>query len=1044
MNALSTSRASPSARAPLVRPAAPVADWAALRLLNQFRLLVITALAGVYYADGAHRTLGERDETLFEVAHLGWFVLALGFTYLIRVRKPSVESQLYLQSYLDLLCIATLMFASGGIQSGLAPLIVIGLALLAQLLPTRAALLFAAIATLVVMVEELLSRVMHGPDAANLEQAALLGASLFLVAWLLTVPVRRLISRDISVPTTFRAGLDVNQIAQLNEEIVQELDSGVVVVDAGGDVQLINDTARALLGVEFAPLPMPLARLCPALHRDLRDQRHAPGRSGTAVDITASGQTALPRYIPLSSGGMLVKLDDHGQILHQFQQLKLASLGRLSASIAHEIRNPLGAISHAVQLVQESDALTGTDADLLDIARHHTKRIDRIVDDVLQVSNRTAAATTLLDLSDELDAFRTRFLEENALETRSLSVTVHPGTRAMFDAGQLDQVLWNLCTNARLHNDERDVTIAITAWSSSRGAVVLDVVDDGRGIDEDSRARMFEPFHTTHASGSGLGPLHRAPALRAERRRHRVRAARGRRALPHHPDRCPGDGRMTNRTALVIDDEPDLRALVAMTLDRLGIDTHTAANLAEARNLLAHYEFDVCLTDMRLPDGDGVRFVGELAESHPGLPVAVITAHGQMDSAVEAMKLGAYDFVSKPVDLGVLRKLVTQAMKPRGGLGVVREDERAARTPGISAKSTDGAASPSEVSVGAERRAATQERPRVDDRLVDGHLLVGASPPMMELRAMISKVARTNAPIWITGESGTGKELIAKLIHRNSTRADGPFVAINCGAVPGELMESEFFGHRKGAFTGAHSDNPGLFRSAEGGTLFLDEIAELPLHMQVKLLRAIQERSVRAVGETQEKAVDVRILSASHVELAHAVTAGRFRQDLYYRLNVITVRAPSLRERTADLPALIECVLERLGTDGATSGPTEDALDDLRQHTFPGNVRELENVLERALAMTSGRIDTSDLALSSRATATEQSRAGELSSGATAPSVEPASPSEDRIERRRILSALQETRWNRKKAAAKLGITYRQLRYRIQQMGLEHDDDAAA
>ena len=501
MTALST----PSARAPSVRPAPPVADWAALRLLNQFRLLVAVVLAAVYYAEDLHGQLGERDATLFEVAHLFWTVLTLAFTYLIRIRRPSVASQLYLQSYLDLLCIATLMYASGGVQSGLAPMIVIGLVLLSQLLPLRAALLFAAIATLVVIGEELLARVVYGPSAANLEQAALLGASLFLVAWLMTVPVRRLVSRDISEPTSFRAGLDVEQIAQLNEEIVQELDSGVIVVDSAGDVQLINDTARELLGAEFAPLPMPLSRLCPALHRDLKDSRHSPGRSERPVRVSASGQTALPRYIPLSGGGVLVKVDDHARILQQFQQLKLASLGRLSASIAHEVRNPLGAISHAVQLLQESDALGDEDAKLLEIAARHTVRIDRIVEDVLQVSNREAAAGTPLDLADELDAFRTRFLEENGLPNEALACNVEPGATALFDAGQLDQVLWNLCTNARLHNDGDAVHVLVAAWSTGRGAVVIDVIDDGRGIDDEARERLFEPFHSTHVQGSGLG-----------------------------------------------------------------------------------------------------------------------------------------------------------------------------------------------------------------------------------------------------------------------------------------------------------------------------------------------------------------------------------------------------------------------------------------------------------------------------------------------------------------------------------------------------------
>ena len=486
------------------------------------------------------------------------------------------------------------------------------------------------------------------------------------------------------------------------------------------------------------------------------------------------------------------------------------------------------------------------------------------------------------------------------------------------------------------------------------------------------------------------------------------------------------------RTALVVDDEPDLRALMAMTLERLGIDTHTAANLDEARNLLAHYRFDVCLTDMRLPDGDGVSFVSELGGSHPDLPVAVITAHGDVGAAVEAMKRGAFDFVSKPVDLKVLRRLVTQAMKPSGGLAAVRREERAGPAP---------QAPPD----GIERRAADGT---VEDRLVDGHLLVGTSAPMVELRAMIAKVARTNAPIWITGESGTGKELIAKLVHRNSARADGPFVAVNCGAIPTELMESEFFGHRKGAFTGAHSDEPGLFRSAEGGTLFLDEIAELPLHVQVKLLRAIQERSVRAVGDTRERAVDVRLLSASHVDLAHAVTRGRFRQDLYYRLNVITVRAPSLRERGEDVLSIAEHMLARLAREGAAPRATlaAEAAAALETYAFPGNVRELENVLERAVALCAdATILAEDLRLdvvSEGSDPATWSRASPPGSPAHAPVV--ASVCDDRIERRRILAALEEARWNRKKAAVRLGMSYRQLRYRIERMDLGRQDDEAA
>ena len=358
-------------------------------------------------------------------------------------------------------------------------------------------------------------------------------------------------------------------------------------------------------------------------------------------------------------------------------------------------------------------------------------------------------------------------------------------------------------------------------------------------------------------------------------------------------------------TALIIDDEPDIRELIAMTLSRMGLDTHTAANLAEARELLSAYQFDVCLTDMRLPDGNGVEFVRHIQSVQPALPVAVITAHGNQQAAVDAMKNGAYDFVSKPVDINLLRQLVTQAV----ALGSVDEKSKPDNP-----KATNGNTQDQEQD---QEQAPPSHQPATRKRIspVSSERLIGQSAPMQELRLMIAKLARTNAPVWITGESGTGKELIATLIHENSPRAQAPFVAINCGAIPAELMESELFGHKKGSFTGAHADHDGLFQRAQGGTLFLDEVAELPLHMQVKLLRVIQERTVRAVGSGDEVPVDVRILSASHRDLAAEVDAGRFRHDLYYRLNVISLRAPSLRDRCEDVPELVAYILARLQGD---------------------------------------------------------------------------------------------------------------------------------
>src|SRR5580698_1269285 len=371
-------------------------------------------------------------------------------------------------------------------------------------------------------------------------------------------------------------------------------------------------------------------------------------------------------------------------------------------------------------------------------------------------------------------------------------------------------------------------------------------------------------------------------------------------------------GPMPKPAVLVVDDEPDLCELLSITLQRMELNPRTANTIVAAQRLLKTEQFDLCLTDMQLPDGNGLDLVKWMQQNSPSVPVAVITAHGNMETAVRALKVGAFDFVSKPLDLAGLRKLVATAIKLSG--------------------SSEG------------------------DTSVFGPRLLGMSPAMQNLRDMIARVARSQAPVHIFGESGTGKELVAKLIHESGPRHDGPFVPVNCGAIPSELMESELFGHKRGSFTGAVSDKKGLIQSAEGGTLFLDEIADLPLHMQVKLLRVIQEKAVRPVGEQLEVGVDVRVLSATHKDLAHLVTEGKFREDLFYRVNVIELRVPSLRERPEDVPELAESVLRRLGRRMKTTPPMmgKDALAALERYAFPGNVRELENILERAITLTSG------------------------------------------------------------------------------------------
>jgi len=458
------------------------------------------------------------------------------------------------------------------------------------------------------------------------------------------------------------------------------------------------------------------------------------------------------------------------------------------------------------------------------------------------------------------------------------------------------------------------------------------------------------------------------------------------------------------RSALVVDDERDIRELLVLTLGRMGLRISTAANLAEARELLASNPYDVCITDMRLPDGNGIELVSEIARHYPRTPVAMITAFGSMDLAVEALKAGAFDFVSKPVDLHVLRGLVKHALELNNN----------------------------------ERAAPPAPPPEQASRLL------GASAAMDVLRATIAKVARSQAPVYILGESGVGKELVARTIHEQGARAAGPFVPVNCGAIPAELMESEFFGHKKGSFTGAHADQAGLFQAAHGGTLFLDEVAELPLPMQVKLLRAIQEKSVRPVGASIEVPTDVRILSATHKDLADLVADGRFRHDLYYRINVIELRVPPLRDRGGDLPQLAAAILARLAKSHGRVTPllSPSALDALNRYAFPGNVRELENILERALAMAEDdQISAADLHLPQPG---NSARAAAEAAPALPPGVVDIDPTSsalpsyiEQLERAAIQKALEENRWNKTRTAAQLGITFRALRYKLKKLGME-------
>ena len=457
------------------------------------------------------------------------------------------------------------------------------------------------------------------------------------------------------------------------------------------------------------------------------------------------------------------------------------------------------------------------------------------------------------------------------------------------------------------------------------------------------------------------------------------------------------DRRSSGRDAqvLVVDDEPDIRELLELTLVKMGLGVESVGTIAEAKARLKSERFDLCLTDMRLADGEGLELVRHIAGLGADLPVAVITAFGSAENAVAALKAGAFDYVSKPVGLEQLRALIKSALSLPDRAELPAKGER----------------------------------------------LLGESAPLVQVRALIAKLARTQAPVYISGESGSGKELAARLIHDNGARRDKAIVPVNCGAIPDSLVESELFGYRKGAFTGANEDRDGFFQAANGGTLFLDEIAELPLHTQVLLLRAIQEKRVRKVGSTHEEPADVRIICATHQNLGALVEAGRFRRDLYYRLNVVELVLPPLRDCREDIPLLATSILKRVAAQNGVPQPrlSRAALEELMRYDFPGNVRELENLLERALAL-SGAEELSPADLALHRIAPEEPAALEAQAKPGGGVLDAPLPAYlDRLEREAILAALGKTGFNRTAAARVLGITFRQLRYRMQRLGIKEE-----
>lgn len=453
---------------------------------------------------------------------------------------------------------------------------------------------------------------------------------------------------------------------------------------------------------------------------------------------------------------------------------------------------------------------------------------------------------------------------------------------------------------------------------------------------------------------------------------------------------------MTEKSVLIVDDEPDIRELLDITIARMGLKTACADSVSSAKAKLDAESFDLCLTDMKLPDGEGLEVISHIQQHSPATPVAMITAFGSVETAISALKAGAFDFVNKPIDLSRLRSLIDTALKLGDDIGQV------------------------------EYSGQVQ--------------LLGNAASIEQLRGKITKLSRSQAPVYISGESGSGKEVVARLIHANGPRGSKPFIPVNCGAIPSELMESEFFGHVKGSFTGALEHKQGLFEAAQGGTLFLDEVADLPLPMQVKLLRAIQEKAIRKVGSNEEVAIDVRILSATHKDLATEVDAERFRNDLFYRINVIELKVPPLRERAEDIALLADFSLAKLAKEWQLEKPrlSEDALLALNEYSFPGNVRELENTLERAFTLCEGNIiDQQDLQLNGANTRNQTNSADLYQPLATDQAFGSLEAFLESMETDAIKLALEKSKWNKTAAAELLGISFRQLRYRLSKLNID-------
>ena len=838
-------------------------NWNSVRLLNVYRL----GLAAIFFAQSfinPSPLVNIVDLSLYSWTSLAFLVLALIWMVASAIERRGFQKQISLQIYSDTIILILLMHACGGISSGLGMLLIISVVVTGLLTEQSLAILFASLASLGLLAEHVYSSTHLPAYTGTSTQVGILGASLIATAFVTHKLVMRARSSEQLIQQRER---DVALLSALNQEIIENMQAGVIVLGRSNNIRHINRAAREMLNLP-SHRPISMHEDCSALLQTMEEWQESSLPTGIPLLHTTEIGNLQISFRQLISDGQpntMIFLNDISSIRNSMQQAKLASLGHLTASIAHEIRNPLGAISYAAELLNEDNKLDDGNRRMIEIINQHTHRINHIIEDILNISRGSSTSREHVDLKPWLEEFIDRFYQSGHASPGLFQLKFETESTGMtFDAGHFDQILTNLCTNACIHgNVEKPITIRV--YLDAARETCIEIADQGPGISDEALQQIFEPFFTTSHQGSGLGLyiVSQLCELNNTSISASANANQGTTFLlkigrPGHRN-CFNWSPMSKQRILIVDDEPDIRELLEITLMRMGLDTRSAEDYSEATRLLVNESFDLCLTDMKLPDGDGIALVEYIQQHCPSIPTAVITAHGSIDLAIKAMKCGAFDFVSKPVSLDTLRNLVDKALTLPAPAEVVEQ--------------------------------------AIDDR----YQIIGDSAPMLELKKSIAKFARSQAPVFINGASGTGKELVARQVHLQGARAKAPFIAVNCGAIPSELMESELFGHLKGSFTGATSDNEGLFKAAQGGTLFLDEIADLPLAMQVKLLRVIQEKSIRAVGTQQEESIDVRIISASHKDLEAMVDSGEFRQDLYYRINVIGVSVPPLAERSQDI-----------------------------------------------------------------------------------------------------------------------------------------------